>query len=45
MPSQMDVAPWCYKWDWIGWIAAGIGRKKDKLAEDNEGRGQRKAFA
>ena len=40
----MDVAPWCYKWDWIGWIAAGIG-KKDKLAEDNEGRGQRKAFA
>ena len=18
-PSQMDVAPWCYKWDGTGW--------------------------
>ena len=28
-PSQMDVAPWCYKWldwtglDWIGWKTPG----------------------
>ena len=19
----MDVAPWCYKWDWMDWISPG----------------------
>ena len=22
-PSYMDVAPWCYKWDWMDWISPG----------------------
>ena len=28
MPSQMDVAPWCYKWvvEWLDWIShVGLG--------------------
>ena len=25
MTNQMDVAPWCYKWDLIGWISQGGG--------------------
>ena len=27
-PSQMDVAPWCYKWDWVGWISPDEGRNR-----------------